>query len=138
MINILHRTMVKSGSNSTTTDEQTVFEDSSVLSWAVLQAIAEQKVEGQTALVLINAAKAFPLVTGVNVLGRDKTCRIKLDDPVVSRQHAQVVVTGRRIVLTDLLSTNGTYVNGRRVIENTVLSAGDRVRMGLLEFVVAA
>jgi hypothetical protein len=65
-------------------------------------------------------------------IGRDPQNDIVLDDRRVSRKHAEIRLRLGRYTLYDLQSTNGTYVNGRRVAE-VVLSDGDRVSIGGVE-----
>ena len=63
---------------------------------------------------------------------------ILLEDPLVSRKHAAFEVFGcHHIVVKDLASTNGTYLNGR-LIAYSKLNHGDRIRIGstLLEAVI--
>lgn len=79
-------------------------------------------------------------------MGRDPNCDIRVDadrDVMVSRSHAVIEwvdVEGepRRYTLTDLLSSNGTYLNGQRVLGTQDFNTGDRVRLGVSgpEFVV--
>ena len=73
------------------------------------------------------------------MLGRDSAADITLDDPGVSRRHAEIRVThdGPHLVmgLRDLGSTNGTYVNGERIASQR-LSDGDRVTVGRVSFIV--
>src|SRR5436190_6449110 len=66
------------------------------------------------------------------LIGRDAQNDLVLDDRRVSRKHAEVRLRLGRYTLYDLQSTNGTYVNGRRVAE-MVLSDGDRVAIGGVE-----
>jgi len=75
----------------------------------------------------------IPLAPGVTVLGRGTGAGIRLHSMQVSRRHAQLDCSGGQCKLVDLQSSNGTYVNGRRVTE-AVLASGDRVRFGDLEF----
>jgi hypothetical protein len=69
------------------------------------------------------------------VLGRSRACDLVLTDDSVSRRHATVVREGDRIILTDLGSTNGTFVNGRMITQAEV-QPGDRVRLGDLDLVL--
>jgi sulfite reductase (NADPH) flavoprotein alpha-component len=63
-------------------------------------------------------------------LGRDEgVAAVVLDDTDVSRRHARLEVVDDELVLTDLGSTNGTYVNDARVVRQ-VLVRGDRIRIG--------
>jgi pSer/pThr/pTyr-binding forkhead associated (FHA) protein len=53
----------------------------------------------------------------------------------ISGLHAELVQVGGRLFIRDLNSTNGTYVNGRRINhQDTPLRDGDRIRLGTLEF----
>lgn len=68
-------------------------------------------------------------------IGRDPKSDIVLDDRRVSRRHAEVRLRLGRYTLYDLQSTNGTFVNGRRIAE-MVLSDEDRITIGGAELVV--
>jgi serine/threonine-protein kinase len=63
------------------------------------------------------------------MVGRDRTCSIVLSHPAVSRRHARITLSGQQVVLEDLKSANGTYVNNTRV-ERAKLKLGDVVRFG--------
>jgi len=67
------------------------------------------------------------------LIGRSPTVDLRLDEPVVSRRHASLVWQGGGVLLTDCGSTNGTFVNGRR-ISSAVLQSGDLIRIGSTEF----
>lgn len=69
------------------------------------------------------------LVKDTLVIGRDHACDLSLPDGNVSRRHAQLRRVGDVFEITDLGSTNGTIVNGKRV-ETAVLSCGDCVKLG--------
>ena len=75
------------------------------------------------------------LSPGVTVLGRSPTCHVTLDDPLVSREHAQLTVRGHRVTVEDLGSRNGTLVNGEKLTGVHELRDGDRVRLGTQELV---
>lgn len=81
----------------------------------------------------------YPLLSAITIIGRDGQADITLDDPGVSRRHAEVRVThdGPHLVvgLRDLGSTNGTFVNGERVGSQR-LDDGDRVTVGRVSFIV--
>ncbi len=68
-------------------------------------------------------------VKGKSRIGRGEESEIVLLDPSVSRVHAIVEVTGGVAVVRDLGSTNGTFVNGRRVASES-LHDGDELRLG--------
>jgi hypothetical protein len=68
------------------------------------------------------------------VLGRGDQAEIRLDDPFASGRHAQLLRHGGIVVLEDLGSTNGTYLNEELVTGPQPLHRGDRVRIGDSEF----
>jgi hypothetical protein len=71
------------------------------------------------------------LLTGERTtIGRSRECDIVIDDPNVSRKHAELRRTIDGWTVVDLGSTNGVKVNGRRVRE-AVLSPGDEITLGL-------
>lgn len=75
------------------------------------------------------------LSAGPLAIGRDPDNDLVLDDRRISRRHAEIRLRLGRFTLYDLDSTNGTYVNGRRVAE-VVLQPGDRIQIGGTELVV--
>ena len=64
------------------------------------------------------------------VLGRDPGCDIPLTDDTVSTRHAQLAYHHNQWWLTDLASTNGTFINGTAVNMPTVITSGDEIRCG--------
>ena len=66
------------------------------------------------------------------VIGRSRRCDVVLTDANVSRQHAEIRLTGAQAVVRDLGSTNGTRVN-RRAVAQAVLQPGDRIEVGTTE-----
>jgi len=71
---------------------------------------------------------------GSLLIGRLPECDVLLNDTLVSRMHARISVQGDSVVVEDLHSTNGVYVNGVRVGHSTVLCEGDRILIGTTEF----
>lgn len=73
---------------------------------------------------------SVPVEATIN-LGRAPDSTFLLDDDYASARHAQLVRSDERTwVVHDLSSTNGTYVNGQRVVEPVAISIGDVVRIG--------
>jgi hypothetical protein len=64
------------------------------------------------------------------VLGRSRDCDVVLDDPNVSRHHAEVRPSGGSWIVNDLGSTNGVKVNGRRIRGPESLKRGDVIELG--------
>jgi len=68
------------------------------------------------------------------VLGRGDRAEIRLEDPYASSRHAQISRQGPAMVIEDLGSTNGTYLNEELLHGAQPLRAGDRIRIGDSEF----
>lgn len=85
---------------------------------------------------LLWGSHSLELDPGSAVFGRGDECELQTDDPLVSRQHARLVVTEQAVSIEDLGSRNGISVNGQRIGGITVLNAGDRVRIGSQELTV--
>jgi len=64
------------------------------------------------------------------VIGRSRECDIVVDDANVSRRHAEIRPRGGAWVLTDLGSTNGTRLRGRRIEHPEVIQPGDEIEVG--------
>ncbi len=73
--------------------------------------------------------RTYELTTPVTLLGRGTDCDLRLVDPGVSRHHAELRVEDGDVVVVDLGSTNGTFVNGQP-IRRAPLSDGSRVTIG--------
>jgi hypothetical protein len=75
---------------------------------------------------------------GESTVGRDADCDVVINDSSVSRHHAKIVVSGRKAVVRDLDSKNGTRVGGVRITGETMLESGEVVTFGSIdaEFVV--
>jgi hypothetical protein len=80
--------------------------------------------------LLVGDGKRTVLSGSTLVLGRSRECDLVIDDPNVSRRHAEVRRDGDGWVVSDLGSTNGVKVNGRRV-EEAPLAEGDEITLGL-------
>jgi two-component system, NtrC family, sensor kinase len=72
----------------------------------------------------------FDLEEGAIGIGRDAANVIQVHDTEVSRRHAQVQFDGTTCLISDLGSSNGTFVNGKRIDEECKLVSGDRVQFG--------
>jgi hypothetical protein len=81
----------------------------------------------------LRAGSAYDLSEGA-LLGRGDAADIQLEDTFASAQHARLVPQGEVIVLEDLGSTNGTYLNGEPLRGPQPLHVGDSIRIGDSEF----
>lgn len=88
-------------------------------------------------MVLENDAacwQAFPILKASR-LGRDDDVEVPMQDPKVSREHARVEQSAGTLLLTDLESRNGTFVNGERVSQQRTLLRYDVLRLGRSLFI---
>ena len=75
--------------------------------------------------------QTYPLSKDNMTVGRDPMCDIVINDPEISRQHARLTLTGAGYQLQDLGSTNGSFVEGKRLAgESVLLTSGQIVKMG--------
>jgi predicted component of type VI protein secretion system len=68
-------------------------------------------------------------------IGRAPGCELHVESSSVSRHHALVMMTTREVIIEDLRSTNGVYINGRKITRQ-LLNDGDRLAIGEAQFVV--
>ena len=68
-------------------------------------------------------------------LGRSETADVRLDDRWLSRNHCEIDVTDGGLIIRDLGSKHGTYVN-ESPIDETTIESGDELRIGITRFVV--
>jgi len=74
----------------------------------------------------------YELKQGSQTVGRSSNCEIVLPDPAVSKQHAEIELEGTTLIVRDLGSRNGTFVNEKMVVGDYVLSPRDNLRVGHL------
>jgi hypothetical protein len=75
----------------------------------------------------------FDLVGPEVVIGRSPECHITIEDPLISRRHARIVIRDGKALVSDLGSRNGVKLNGRALDGETELKDGDRIRLGTQE-----
>jgi pSer/pThr/pTyr-binding forkhead associated (FHA) protein len=78
--------------------------------------------------------KSLHFPPGDFLIGRGRECFLRPNSSWVSRQHCQLHITEELAVLRDLGSTNGTLINGTRVVGERNLAHGDRIQIGPLVF----
>lgn len=76
------------------------------------------------------AGQSFDLNKPVITIGREASNDIVLEDPQVSRHHARLTLQGAGYVIEDLGSTNGTFINGQRVMGARPINDGDTLGLG--------
>src|SRR5512142_1310309 len=77
-----------------------------------------------------SVGKVYPLDKDEMFIGRDLSNDIVINDPEISRRHARLFNQGNTYVLEDLGSTNGSFVNGQRLMGPNVLRPGDMITFG--------
>jgi hypothetical protein len=82
-----------------------------------------------TALLLLDGRRLVVGPAGVS-LGRSRECDVVLQDPNVSRKHAEVRPRGGSWVVADLGSTNGSRLNGQTIEGSEVVKPGDEIELG--------
>jgi serine phosphatase RsbU (regulator of sigma subunit) len=75
----------------------------------------------------VNGGREYPLTRSSMTVGRAADCDIQLNAPSVSSRHAVLLRVGEGWFLSDLGSSNGTFVNHRRIKQNIRLNSGDRI-----------
>lgn len=90
----------------------------------------EATVRYQAFLTIASEGTVLGLTNERSIIGRGQGCVIHLPDPIVSTEHAAITTDGDTWWITDLMSRNGTYLNGGPVKKRTRLEEGDVIRIG--------
>lgn len=93
----------------------------------------EQRQELLAPVTIMTPSGDIELRSGSLLIGRLPECDVHLQDNLVSRMHARISVQDGSVVLEDLHSSNGVYVNGLRVAHSVALREGDRILIGTVE-----
>jgi len=73
----------------------------------------------------------------IKTMGRAPRADFIVDAALVSRVHCRFTLAENQLAVEDLGSTNGTFVNGQKITSAQVLTDGDRIKVGRVEFVAA-
>lgn len=84
-----------------------------------------------------SGSQTISLVDGVTTVGRHDDCQLRIKSSQVSRRHCELFEKKGLLVVKDLGSSNGTYVNGEKVEGQRVLEAGDELTIGQVKLRVA-
>jgi len=85
-----------------------------------------------------DAGKKAELEADRLTIGREPGVELELADDEISRRHAAITRSGDDVQIEDLGSRNGTYVDGKRISEQTKLTGGETIRVGQSEIAVTA
>src|SRR5437667_154152 len=86
-------------------------------------------------LVLLSAGmtgRTHDLKTDKTTIGRVEDNTFQISEPSVSSHHCEVMVRGNEVIVKDLNSTNGTYINGEKITESPI-KPGQILRLGQIE-----
>ncbi len=81
-----------------------------------------------------HTGQVIPLNRRKFLIGREQDCQLRPNSEMVSRHHCIFSIDDFAVRLRDLGSTNGTFVNGKRIQKETIMASGDHVVIGNLEF----
>lgn len=84
----------------------------------------------------IHHGMVIPIPFSQFLIGREPICNLRPAEVAVSKRHCALLVRGEQVLLRDLDSTNGTFLNGKRLQAQAVLRDNDCFRVGDLHFVV--
>jgi pSer/pThr/pTyr-binding forkhead associated (FHA) protein len=93
----------------------------------------EEKMAAQYQLVMHSGptpGKVFPMEGDLITIGREAGNGIIINDAEVSRKHTQFIFQGGKVIVTDLGSTNGTFVDGQRLTGQHILQPGQIISLG--------
>ena len=99
---------------------------------------ATEETSGLSSWTILIGDRELALVTGENIVGRERDAAVRIDDPSVSRRHARLIVSPDGVALEDLRSKNGTSLHGRRVHAVDRLADGDLIVFGNIGGVLRA
>jgi diguanylate cyclase (GGDEF)-like protein len=94
--------------------------------------LARESVRDRAYLILLtgnDVGKIFKLAPGEVQIGRSHRAEIRIEDDSISRAHCKITLDNKAVQVEDLGSSNGTFVNGKRV-ERAALRDGDKIRVG--------
>lgn len=77
----------------------------------------------------------YPL-SSVNTIGRAEDSDIIINDPFISSKHALITKKGRKLILQDLHSSNGSFINGKKIKRPVVLKEKDEIILGKRKFIL--
>lgn len=83
-----------------------------------------------------DAGKEIKIPTPKCLVGRNEDCHLRPKSDAISRRHCVVYVKDGELLVRDLKSRNGTWVNGERITDDRTLKSGDKIQFGPLAFEV--
>ena len=99
----------------------------------VISKISERPTTRNAALVVIygeDLGRKYDLDRNLTIIGRSSKCDIQVDQDSISRNHAKIVLDGKSANVSDMGSTNGTWVDRQRITGPTTLTVGHQLKVG--------
>ncbi len=75
----------------------------------------------------LKTSQVYELKDGKSIIGRHESCNIHISHPGISRKHFEILLRDNELILRDLNSINGTFINGVLIKQPTLLTPGDRI-----------
>ena len=97
---------------------------------AMAAALADDRVHYLVVVEGDEPGRRIELGTQSIVIGRSKPAEIVIPDALVSRNHCRVGVVSGEVFVTDLQSSNGTFLDGKRILGSTLVAPGERITVG--------
>ena len=94
----------------------------------------EKSYSKETGFVLTDEDGKRYTLFEINTIGRADDADIIIDDPFISSKHALIVKRGSKLVIQDLNSTNGSFLNGKKIRRPMKLRENDEVILGTKKF----
>lgn len=97
-----------------------------------------EPVDSEYSLLRLSTGEKFPLKNGINKIGRNRDAAdiYITDNKYFGRVHAAIKITGNEIVIIDNASSNGSYINEKRIVDEVSYRFGDKIKFGNEEFVI--
>jgi pSer/pThr/pTyr-binding forkhead associated (FHA) protein len=84
----------------------------------------------------VHEGKLIPIPVSQFLVGREESCQLRPASAAVSKRHCAILVRSGKVLVRDIGSTNGTFVNDEQITEEVEVANGDRLKIGPLEFVI--
>ena len=106
-------------------------EDDSAFCTSCGHKLAEERfIAGRLILLGDDDNSEYPIADSTRSIGRDGANDVVVEDDEMSAQHARITYDDECFRVEDLHSTNGTFLNGKRISESTILQDEDLIKMG--------
>jgi pSer/pThr/pTyr-binding forkhead associated (FHA) protein len=77
--------------------------------------------------------RSYDLKDGTTTVGRVDDNGLQIAEPSVSSHHGEIIINGNSVIIRDLNSTNGTFINGQQITTEAPLAPGQVLRLGQIE-----